>query len=67
MKVGSLVKLKFQIAHVSGTYQPGAIGIVVSVKDPTPKDPTAIATVMIGNNLVTCYWKELEILSSGSV
>ena len=63
MKKGDLVKLKNVIHHVSGIYKPGLIGVVLKVKGPSPRDPSAVIEVHLGENVIACYWHELELLN----
>ncbi len=63
MKKGDLVKVKSVINHVSGIYKPGLIGVVLKVKGPSPRDPTAVIEVHFGENVISCYWQELEVIS----
>jgi hypothetical protein len=64
MSRGDLVKLKAQIHHTSGLYLPGLVGIIVGIKQPSIRDSRLIAVVRFGDNDVTCYGQELEVLSS---
>jgi len=64
MEVGDLVKLKKKINHATGIYEPGTMGIIIEVQEPTPKNPTACAEVRFERNVVTCYWRELENISA---
>ena len=63
MKKGDLVKLKNVIHHVSGIYKPGLIGVILKVKDPSPRDPSAVIEVLLGAGVVSCHWQELEVIS----
>ena len=63
VRTGDLVRLKRLISHVSGTYSPGIVGIVIGVQEPSPKDPAAYAEVKFKRGIVTCYWGELEVIS----
>ena len=60
---GDLVKLRAQIHHTSGLYMPGLVGIIVGIKQPSIRDSRLIAVVRFGDNDVTCYGQELEVIS----
>jgi len=60
---GDLVKLRAEIHHTSGLYMPGLVGIIVGIKQPSIRDSRLIAVVRFGDNDVTCYGHELEIIS----
>ena len=64
MNRGDLVSLKHEIAHTSGLYRPGVVGIIVGIKQPSIRDSRLIVVVRFGDNDVTCYGQELEVLSS---
>ena len=63
MNVGDLVKLKKEINHATGTYKPGLIGLIVESQEPTPRDPRGHAEVKFEHAQITCYWRELELIS----
>ena len=63
MKPGDLVRLKNYIHHMEGIYKPGQVGLVVAVIAAEPRDPREIVDVAFGDDLITCHWHELEVIS----
>tara|TARA_R100000005_G_scaffold73116_1_gene40387 strand:- start:2181 stop:2390 length:210 start_codon:yes stop_codon:yes gene_type:complete len=63
MKYGDLVSLKHDIAHTTGFYKPGMVGIIVRIKKPIVQGAGLVAAVRFGDNNVLCHQRELEVLS----